>query len=242
LRELGLDASGFFQATVAISSTCIGFVLGAMATDYYPRLCASVGGDGSACKLVNEQTEMALLLAGPVLLAMITLAPWVIQVLYSPSFNPAIEVLRWQMLGDIIKVASWPMGFILMAAGRGKLFIVTQLIWNATYLGIIEFRIHEWGLAVTGVGYFISHFLIFFIVAIFSAKLIGFINYRKNIALILFLLISGALIIYLEKKIAIVGVIYGIISIIIMIIYSFIRLNSLINFREILVNKIKNFR
>ncbi len=36
LRELGLDASGYFQAAWAISMTYIGFMLGAMGTDYLP--------------------------------------------------------------------------------------------------------------------------------------------------------------------------------------------------------------
>ena len=100
--------------------TYIGFVLGAMATDYYPRLTAVINDHAQASKLVNEQTEMALLLAGPVLLAMITFAPWVIHLLYAASFTPAAEVLRWQVLGDILKVASWPMGFVLAGAGTWR--------------------------------------------------------------------------------------------------------------------------
>jgi PST family polysaccharide transporter len=32
-------------------------------------------------------------------------------------------VLRWQILGDILKVASWPMSFILLAQGRGAFYI-----------------------------------------------------------------------------------------------------------------------
>ena len=87
LRELGLDASGYFQAAWAISMTYIGFVLGAMGTDYFPRLTEAISDPARARKLVNEQTEMALLLAGPVLLAMITLAPWVIHLLYAASFR-----------------------------------------------------------------------------------------------------------------------------------------------------------
>ena len=75
LRELGLDASGYFQAAWAISMTYIGFVLGAMGTDYFPRLTEAISDPARARKLVNEQTEMALLLAGPVLLAMTASPP-----------------------------------------------------------------------------------------------------------------------------------------------------------------------
>ncbi len=110
--------------------TYIGFVLTAMGTDYYPRLTAAIHDHATVNRLVNEQTEVALLLAGPVFLAMLGLAPWVIQLLYSSRFRPAVDVLRWQMLGDVLKVASWPLGFIILAAGDGRTFMLTEsLAW-----------------------------------------------------------------------------------------------------------------
>ncbi|MFK8015902.1 MAG: oligosaccharide flippase family protein, partial [Gammaproteobacteria bacterium] len=55
LRELGLDASGYFQAAWAISMIYVGFVLNAMAMDYYPRLSAAITNHETARQLVNEQ-------------------------------------------------------------------------------------------------------------------------------------------------------------------------------------------
>ena len=125
-RELGVDALGYFEASWVISMTYIGFVLRAMGTDYYPRLTAVIHDHVAVNKLVNEQTEVALLLAGPVFLAMIGLAPWVIALLYASSFHPAAEVLRWQVLGDVLKICSWPLGFIILAAGDGRTFLLTE--------------------------------------------------------------------------------------------------------------------
>lgn len=125
-RDLGADALGQFQASWAIGMTYLGFVLGAMATDYYPRLAAAIHDPEAATRIVNEQTEVALLLCAPVVLGMMALAPWVIHLLYSARFAPAAEILRWQLLGDILKVMSWPLGFVLLAAGAGKTFVVTE--------------------------------------------------------------------------------------------------------------------
>src|SRR5206468_11568354 len=100
-QELGTDALGYFEAAWVISMTYIGFVLGAMGTDYYPRLTAVIQDHEAVNRLVNQQTEVALLLAGPVFLAMLGLSPWVIELLYSARFGDAAIVLRWQILGDI---------------------------------------------------------------------------------------------------------------------------------------------
>jgi O-antigen/teichoic acid export membrane protein len=137
-RELGAEALGQFQAAWAVGMNYLSFILGAMATDYYPRLTAAIRDPATVTRLVNEQTEVALLLCAPVLLAMLGLAPWVIHILYSTEFGPAVEILRWQLLGDILKVMSWPLGFVLLANGAGKTFILTESLGMGVFvLGVL---------------------------------------------------------------------------------------------------------
>lgn len=152
-RELGVDALGHFQAGWAISMTYIGFVLGAMVTDYYPRLTAVINDHAAVNKLVNEQTEVGLLLAAPILLAMLGLSPWVMRALYSAEFVDAANILRWQVLGDILKVVSWPLGFILAASGAGKTFMGTQWLVMAVFFSLSYLFIPIMGVSATGVAF-----------------------------------------------------------------------------------------
>lgn len=152
-RELGADGLGYFHAAFAISMTYLGFVLGAMGTDYYPRLTAVIHDPGKANQLVNEQTEVAILLAGPVLLAMLAMAPWVIQLLYSEEFLPAINVLRWQILGDVLKVVSWPLGFIILASGNGRTFMLTESFAMVVFVAITAIMLPIIGVQATGVSF-----------------------------------------------------------------------------------------
>ncbi len=153
-KELGLQELGYFQAAWAISMTYIGFVLGAMGADYYPRLTAAMSDHASVNRMVNEQTEVALLLAGPVFIAMMALAPWVIHLLYSQEFQPATDVLHWQILGDILKVASWPLGFIILAAGDGKTFVFSESIGIGAFVSLTLLMIPWFGLEATGISFF----------------------------------------------------------------------------------------
>lgn len=237
LRELGLDASGYFQVAWAISMTYIGFVLGAMGADYYPRLTAAINDHQQARKLVNEQSEMALLLAGPVLLAMITLAPWVIHLLYAASFAPATEVLRWQVLGDIFKVASWPMGFILLAMGRGGIFIGTEFTWNVVYLGAIFLGIQQYGLVMAGVGFWIAYLILYGVNVMIAARLIAFKPARRNWLATLLLLIAGGLIMSLASQSSGMGYAVGLLVTLVTGTYSLRRLDGLVDMRGWLKGK-----
>ncbi len=232
LRDLGIDDAGYFQAAWAISMTYIGFVLGAMSADYYPRLTEAINDHSRARKLVDEQTEMGLLLAGPALLAMITLAPWVINLLYAENFMPAADVLRWQVMGDILKVSSWPMSFILLAQGRGSIFIATEITWNATYLGVIILGFHDWGLVVAGVGFCVAYLVFYFVVAITTFRLIGFKPALRNWLTTLFFLLIGALILFFAAHSRGVGYAIGFIATLLAGAYSLRRLNDLIDLCE----------
>ena len=155
--QLGIEAVGHFQAAWTISMQYIGFVLGAMGADYYPRLTGVIHDKVTASRLVNEQTEVALLLSAPIFVAMIGLAPWFIHLLYSSAFTPAIEVLRWQILGDVLKVASWPLGFVILAAGAGKTFFWTETTTLLLMGGVIVGLLPHLGLQVTGIAFLTSY-------------------------------------------------------------------------------------
>ena len=157
VEDMGLHAVGYFQAAWSISMTYIGLVLGAMAADYYPRLTQAMDNRKQANELVNQQTEIAIVFAAPIILAMITLAPWAITVLYSGEFAPSIEILRWQVAGDILKIVAWPISFIVLASGKGKLYFLLEMSWNLSYILLVYFGLQVFGLEATGYAFLLSY-------------------------------------------------------------------------------------
>ena len=186
-------------AAATISTTYIGFVLGAMGTDYYPRLTATIHDHEAVNRLVNEQTEVALLLAGPVFLAMLGLAPWVIELLYSSSFHPAAEVLRWQVLGDVLKVCSWPLGFIILAAGDGRTFMLSETVAVTVFVLLTWLLLPFLGVLATGlafVGMYAVHLPFVYLLAQRRTGFVWIINVRRQFVA---LLISGSLILVMAE-------------------------------------------
>jgi PST family polysaccharide transporter len=171
---LGMAAIGHFQASWTISSQYLGFVLGAMAADYYPRLTGSIGDRAAAVRLVNQQAEAALLLAGPVFVAMMALAPWIVELLYAPAFAPAASVLRWQILGDVLKVASWPLGFVILAAGDGRTFFWTEAAAFGLMGTIVAVFTPALGIQGAGVAYLAMYALYLPLIYVLARRRIDF--------------------------------------------------------------------
>ncbi len=169
LRGLGADAAGFYQAAWTIAGMYVGFILQAMGTDFFPRL-TMVSTNNPACnKLVNEQAEVGLLIAIPGVLFTLSFAPVIIYAFYSPKFGPAIELLRWSALGMLCRVASFPVGYIIMAKGRRSLFILVEFIANLTYLVLVWKCVAWLGLRGTGIA-FLGMYLVAFICVYFIGR------------------------------------------------------------------------
>ncbi|MDW2075375.1 O-antigen translocase [Vibrio sp. 1863] len=192
-QELGIESVGYFQSAWQISMTYITFVLGAMAADYYPRLTQVIHDKDTSNRLVNEQTEIAIIFAAPILLAMLAFAPFAINVLYSSEFSNSVEILRWQVLGDTLKVISWPIGFIILAKGYSKLFFIAEFIWNASYVLFVYFGVEYFEIEITGYAFAASYLIQIIFVYFTSIAINGFQWQLKNVKLLLYLTVTASI-------------------------------------------------
>jgi enterobacterial common antigen flippase len=174
VRDLGIDASGIYQAAWGISGLFAGFILSAMGQDFYPRLTAVAGNNTQVNLLVNEQTEVGILLALPGLLATLAFSPLVIQVFYTAKFLPASEMLPWFVLGIVGRVIAWPMGFILLAKGSSNVFAATETVFNSLHLLFIWLGLRYFGILGVAIAFAAAYACYCVIVLSVTIRLSGF--------------------------------------------------------------------
>jgi PST family polysaccharide transporter len=145
-HSLGLDAAGLYQSAWGLGGLYVGFILQAMGSDFYPRLTA-IAHDHEECnRVVNEQAQISLLLAGPGIIGTLTFAPIVIAVFYARTFVGAVEPLRWICLGMALRVVAWPMGCIVLAKGARSVFFWTEVAATVVHVGLAYALIGPFGL------------------------------------------------------------------------------------------------
>lgn len=174
LRQAGLEAAGLYQAAWTLGGLYVGFVLQAMGADFYPRLVGAIGSPVQANRLVNEQAQVSLLLAGPGVLATLTLASPVIALFYSSEFLAAVELLRWVVLGMALRVITWPLGYIIVASNRRALFFGADLAWTLVNVGLSWWCLRVFGLDGAGIAFFGSYVFHGFMVYAIARRLTGF--------------------------------------------------------------------
>ena len=191
-QTVGLQAVGLYSSAFSLSGMFINFVLGAMGADYYPRLSGLAEDKPAMVRLVNQQTEIGLLLAVPGLLATLTLAPWIIRLFLTPEFLYAADLLQWLILGCLGRVISWPLGFVMLALGKGGWFFVTETAFQLLHLDLILLGLSEFGLEGAAMAFFLLYVGYTLAMLYTGWQLIGFRWSRACVKLLaLFLPLTG---------------------------------------------------
>ena len=199
IRFEGLQAAGFYQAAWALGGLYVGTILQAMGADFYPRLSASISDSKKVNRLVNEQTHVSLLLAGPGIAATIGGSSVLLALFYSAEFVEATSVLHWVCFGMALRVITWPIGYIIVAHGRQVIFFLTELVWAVVNVLLSWLSVIQFGLVGVGVAFFLSYVLHSFMIYPIVRNLTGFRWTRANIQLgILYLALTSLTLIVVQ--------------------------------------------
>ena len=231
---------GMYQAGMSITSQSIGLVFIAMAVDYYPRLSAISDDNSKVRDMVNQQGEVTLLIATPILLLLVIAAPIIIQILLSKEFMPITGFIRMLAFGMMFKASSYSIGAISFAKGDRKVFFLLEGIYtNISMLvfSIIGYMIN--GLEGLAWAFLIMHFVYFVLINIVTSKLYSF-YLSKELKKILLIQFGLMLSVFLSFRFLNNFVSYPITFLLLIFstIFSFKQLDKMIGIKEFIYKKI----
>jgi PST family polysaccharide transporter len=172
-NKAGVDEVGFYNAAFIIVNAYVGVIFTAMSKDYFPRLSAIVDTFEKMKRTVNEQAMVALLLITPIIIIFIAFAPFLIELLFSKEFLPILGIVTFAILATIFKAVSWCLGYIIVAKGDSKLFIVTEVVF-AILLFVMSIIGYLQG-GLTGIG---LSYLAYYIIYLIGVKIIASKKYQ----------------------------------------------------------------
>lgn len=170
---------GMYEAGTTLVISYMGLVFNAMGTDFYPRLTAIHEDDEKVSKLVNHQTEVALLIITPAVLFLYFAAPFIIPVLFSKSFSDVVLFLQFALVALILKAIIWPMGFLILAKGNTKQYFKQELAGDAMNIIFSILFYHFYGLVGLGLAMVLNYLIYGFYVGRMVQKNYNF-QYSKS--------------------------------------------------------------
>jgi PST family polysaccharide transporter len=162
LHLLTTESVGYYKAAAAISVGYLGFLVTAMGQDYYPRVSAVRDQPKALIDLINEQHRLIMLLAAPLILGTLALVPYLVPIVFSHKFTPTVEVLEWQLIGDLFKFSSWTMGFAILARCGSSTYFLTESIGGLATIVTAWLGVRWFGLPGLGMS-FLATYIIYYL-------------------------------------------------------------------------------
>lgn len=234
-EKIGIEELGFMQASWVVSATYLGLVFSSMGTNYFPKLSGLISNKIKMQELVNLQAEIAFLFAAPLIIMIAGFSDLVISILYTKDFAPAAEILVFQLVGDVLKLASWPLGFVLLASGMSKFYMYKGFVIVAVFVVSVYSLIPKAGFLSVGFAYALMYALNFIILIFFLALKFKFLYSIKVWGLFLYTVTAVLVLSIFSFYDWPAGFYVSSVFFVFALTYSIYRLNSMID----IVNKVK---
>ena len=188
-------AAGLYGSAWTLGGMYVGFILQTMGTDFFPRL-TGVAHDSPECnRLVNEQAQVSLLLAGPGVLGTLALAPVVVHLFYDTTFAGAVMPLRWICVGMALRVIAWPMGCIVLAKNAKSIFLWTEVAATVVHVGAAWWLTRWFGLTGAAMAFAVLYVWHGFLIYLLVRRMTGFSWTTENLKLgVQFLVLIAAVV------------------------------------------------
>ena len=156
--SLGLTAAGYWQASWKISEIYLMLVTTTLSVYYLPRLAEIRTAPELKAEIIKVyRFVMPVVAAGAVTIYL--LRDFIIETLFTPDFMPMRELFPWQLAGDVIKIGSWILAYIMLGRAMVKLFILTEIVFSISFVLLNWLLIDIFGLVGVAIAYAINYFL-----------------------------------------------------------------------------------
>jgi O-antigen/teichoic acid export membrane protein len=135
VKHGGLHQAGLFDLAWSLSGSYVMLLLGSFGTYYSPTLSQAKNREEQRI-LIRRVIRLSTLLMTPMIVSVVVLKPLLIKTLYSNEYMAALEMVRWMLVGDYLKITSWVLAITVIVNADMKIYFWTEAFWNIGFLAL----------------------------------------------------------------------------------------------------------
>lgn len=170
----GWNAAGYWEALWRLSSAYLMLITTTLSVYYLPKISELKTPDLIRYELLNGY-KIIMPFAAICSACVYFSRDFIVPLLFSPDFYSIRDLLGWQMVGDVVKIAAWMLGHVLVAKAEVKAVVISEIIFSILFYLLVVVFTQEIGLQGVMVSYALNNFLyLLFLVAYVRFKKIVF--------------------------------------------------------------------
>lgn len=156
--QAGLEATGYWQAGWRLSDTYLALLMTAVSMYYMPKLGALVKQPELFAAEVRKTLLAVVALTGGAALVIFVLRHWIVKIVLAPAFLPVVDLLGWQLIGDVFKMAAWVLAMTLTARMASAWFVGAEMLRSALFVGLVVLWLPSYGVKSVNLAYALAMF------------------------------------------------------------------------------------
>jgi O-antigen/teichoic acid export membrane protein len=116
--------------------------------------------DFSIYVVLSNALRLSLIVLVPLITLLIVIKPLVVHALYSGEFVEALEILRWTLFGDFIRVAAWVFALFMLARADMLAYSFHEFLWSLVFV-LMSLWLVPKGVQWVGFAYVVAYLLYF---------------------------------------------------------------------------------
>ena len=165
-ENLSWDDAGYWQGIWYISSIYLMLITTSLNVYYLPRL-SEIDNNIELKKEILYGYKVIMPIVIVLALGIFFFRQLIMDIAFTNEFRPMLELFKWQLIGDVIKIGAWLLSMVMLAKAMTKVFVITEIIFSISFVGLSILFLNAFGLVgityAFSVNYFIYLIVMFFI-------------------------------------------------------------------------------
>ena len=171
ISEISATDAGIWEGMNRISNMYLSVITSAFSIYYLPRLSEIVEN-----KVLRKEIFKCYKFVTPLLfligISIYVARDFIIWLLFTPDFLPMKKLFVWQLFGDLFKICSWLLAYIMVAKAQTRMFITTEIVFDLSYLFLCFICMKYNGVVGLTQGYLITYILYMIAMCILFRKVL----------------------------------------------------------------------
>jgi PST family polysaccharide transporter len=168
-ENLGWDSAGYWQGMWYISTMYLMLITTSLSVYYLPKL-SEIKEKNELKKEIFNGYKVIMPIVVVSAVSIYLLKEYVIIIAFDEKFMPMLELFKWQLIGDAIKICSWLLSYLMLAKAMTKIFIFTEIVFSLFFVLLSMYFINSYGLVGVTYAYFCNYIIYFVTMLIIFKK------------------------------------------------------------------------
>jgi polysaccharide transporter, PST family len=172
INGYGLDQTGLWQAVVKLSDSYSAAFVAVLGMVYYPKLSELINHHEELKKYVRSVLLICIPFIFSGLLVVYYFKEEFLVIFFQSKFEQAAYLMDFQLVGDVFKLTSLILGYLIVVQARTSLFIISQGVSALVSVALMYVCSSQWGLEGLPMAHAIRYTLYFTFLVLLYKKIV----------------------------------------------------------------------